>query len=375
MTSQVSGIVQSIRVRENQEVRGGQLLIQIDTTDYALNLADSRAALQRAEVDLEVRLLQDELIEDPELRAARAARARVLTGVSAAEVNVLRAEIEMEKTRVTAPFAGRIADLEVVEGQYVGGGTELFTVVTLDPIKVSVSVLETAVVNLEEGRGASMVFSAMPDTTFTSRIEYINPVVDLQTNTTRVTVLLPNADGRIRPGMYADARLEARQVPDVVLVPRSAIRETEDRRSHLFVEQDGRAKWIYVPLGRMNETLVELLGEPGSQEWVEPGWTVLIDGHQSIIHDAARPAGRGMCGRRRKAYAMSSATNGRSRVTRVFTEKPRSCVSRRGRAPRARGHGAAGGDARRRGRERDCTVRPADAAGPRGEGPDAPGGP
>ncbi len=287
VTAQVSGIVQSIRVRENQQVRAGELLIRMDTTDYALNLADARAARERAEVDFEVRLLQDEMIEDPELRAARAARARILTGLSAAEVNVRRAEIEMAKTRVTAPFAGRIADLKVVEGQYVGGGTELLTVVTIDPIKVSVSALETAVVDLEEGRGASMVFSALPDTTFTGRIETINPKVDLETNTTRVTVLLPNPNGRIRPGMYADARLEARQVPDVILVPRSAIRETEDRRTHLFVEQEGRAKWIYVPLGRMNETLVELLGEPGSQEWVEPGWTVLIDGHQSIIHDAA----------------------------------------------------------------------------------------
>ncbi len=286
VSAQVSGIVQSIHVRENQVVRRGQLLIQIDTTDYALNLADARAAKARAEVDYQVRLLQDEMIEDPELRAARAERARILTGLSQAEASLRRAEIEMEKTRVTAPFAGRIADLKVVQGQHVGGA-ELLTVVTIDPIKVSVSVLETAVVNLEEGRGASMVFSALPDTTFFGRIETINPVVDLQTNTTRVTVLLPNPDGRIRPGMYADARLEARQVPDVILVPRSAIRETEDRRTHLFVEQDGRAKWIYVPLGRMNETLVELLGEPGSQEWVEPGWTVLIDGHQSIIHDAA----------------------------------------------------------------------------------------
>lgn len=286
LTSQVSGIVQSIHVRENQQVRAGQLLIQIDTTDYALNLADARAAKERAEVDYEVRLLQDEMIQDPELRAARAERARILTGLAAAEVNLQRAEIEMAKTRITAPFAGRVADLDVVAGQHVGGA-ELLTVVTIDPIKVSVSVLETAVVDLEEGRGASMVFSALPDTTFTGRIETINPIVDLQTNTTRVTVLLPNPDGRIRPGMYADARLEARQYPDRILVPRTAIRETEDRRSHLFVEQDGRAKWIYVPLGRMNEYLVELLGEPGSQEWVEPGWTVLIDGHQSIIHDAA----------------------------------------------------------------------------------------
>ena len=254
----------------------------------ALNLADARAAGCRARRSTtQVRLLQDEVIADPELRAARAERARVLTGLSEAELGLRRAEIEMEKTRVTAAFGGRIADLKVVEGQYVGAGTELFTLVTIDPIKVSVSVLETAVVDLVEGRGATMVFSALPDTTFFGRIETINPVVDLQTNTTRVTVLLPNPEGRIRPGMYADARLEASQVPDVILVPRTAIRETEDRRTHLFVAQDGRAKWIYVPLGRMNEQLVELLGEPGSQEWVEPGWTVLIDGHQSIIHDAA----------------------------------------------------------------------------------------
>ena len=287
LTAQVSGRVQSIRVRENQEVGRGRLLIRIDTTDYALNLADAQANWQRADVDYQVRLLQDEVIEDPELRARRAERARVLTGLSGAEVALRRAEIEMEKTRVTAPFAGRIADLKVVEGQYVGAGTELLTVVTLDPIKVSVSVLETAVVGLVEGRGVTMTFSSLPDTTFVGRIETINPKVDLDTNTARVTVLLPNPDGRIMPGMYADARIEAHQIPDVIQVPRTAIRETEDRREHLFIAENGRAKWVYVPTGRKSEFMVQLLGRPGTPEWVEPGSIVLIDGHQSIAHDGA----------------------------------------------------------------------------------------
>ena len=285
ISAQVSGVVQRVRVRENQRARGGQLLIQIDTTEYALSLAESRAALGRAQIDYEVRLLQDDVLDDPELRASRAERARFVTGLAQAEVNLQRAEIDMRKTRVTAPFAGRIADLKVVEGQYVSAGTELLTVVTLDPIKVVVSVLETAVVDLVEGRGATMVFSALPDTTFTGRVETINPKVDLDTKTARVTVLLPNPDGRIVPGMYADARVEARQFPDVIQVPRTAIRETTDRRTHLFVAENGRAKWIYVPLGRMSHEMVELLGQPGSPEWVEPGWTVLIRGHQSIIHD------------------------------------------------------------------------------------------
>jgi len=287
ISAQVSGIVQSVRVRENQTVAGGQVLIQIDTTEYALDLATSRAALGRAQVEYEVRLLQDERIEDPEVRARRAERARFLTGFSQAEVDLRRAELQMEKTQVVAPFGGRIADLRVVEGQYVAAGEELLTVVTIDPIKVSVGVLETLLVDLEEGRLVSLVFAALPDTTFVGRVETINPKTDLQTQTTRVTVLLDNPGGRIRPGMYANAQVEARQIPNAIIVPRSSIRETEDRRTHVLVLEDGRAKWVYVPLGEMNDEVVQLLGEPGSQFWVEPGSIVLTDGHQSIIHDAA----------------------------------------------------------------------------------------
>lgn len=287
LTAQVSGVVQSVRVRENQQVQAGELLIRIDTTEYALDLAASRASLGRATVDYQVRLLDDEMLEDSVLRADRAEIARYTTGLAQAEVDYRRAQLNMEKTRITAPFGGRIADLRVVEGQYVGAGTELLTVVTLDPIKVSVSVLEAHVVQLEEGRLAHLDFLAMPDTVFEGTVETINPIVDLETNTTRVTVLLPNPDARIRPGMYADALVEAQKIPDVIQVPRTAIRETDDRRTHLFVYKEGRAEWVYVPLGRQNETMVELLGEPGTQFWVEPGSIVLVEGHQSIIHDGA----------------------------------------------------------------------------------------
>lgn len=287
LTAQVSGIVQSVRVRENQQVGSGELLIRIDTTEYALDLAASRASLGRATVDYQVRLLDDEMLEDSVLRADRAEIARYTTGLAQAEVDLQRAQLNMQKTRITAPFGGRIADLRVVEGQYVGAGTELLTVVTLDPIKVSVSVLEAHVVQLEEGSQAHLDFLAMPDTVFVGRVETINPIVDLETNTTRVTVVLPNPDARIRPGMYADALVEAQKIPDVIQVPRTAIRETDDRRTHLFVYKDGRADWVYVPLGRQNDTMVELLGEPGTQFWVEPGSIVLVEGHQSIIHDGA----------------------------------------------------------------------------------------
>lgn len=285
LTARASGIVASVQVRENQQVSAGRLAVQIDTTEYALEVAAKEAALRKAEADYRTRVLFDEELEDPEVRRRRDLLARANVGLDQAEVDHRRAQLELEKTAARAPFGARVADLRVVEGQFVREGDELLTVVDIDPVKVSVEVLATEVVHLAEGRAASLVFTAFPGQTFTGQIETINPVVDPQTNTARVTVHIPNPDGRIKPGMYAEADLEAQQFPDRILVPKTAIRETDDRRDFLFVLEDGRAKWRYVTVGMENDYYVELL--EGDVDWVAPGEVVLVDGHQMLPHDAA----------------------------------------------------------------------------------------
>ncbi len=286
LTARVGGIVSAVRVRENQAVGGNEMVIRIDTTEYALEVANREAALRKAEADYRTRVLFDEELEDPAVREQRAILARAQMGLDQAEVEYRRARIQLDKTAVRAPFGGRVANLKVVAGQFVRESEELLTVVDIDPIRVAVEVLATEVVHLAEGRAASLVFTAFPGQSFTGRIETINPVVDPQTNTARVTVHIANPDGRIKPGMYAEADLEARQFPDRILVPRTAIRETDDRRYFLFVVEDGRAKWRYVTPGMENAYYVELV-ENQETEMVAPGETVLIDGHQMLPHDAA----------------------------------------------------------------------------------------
>ncbi len=285
LTARASGIVASVPVRENRAVSSGQLMVQIDTTEYALEVAARFAALQKARVDYQTRVIGDDQLDDPEVRARRDQLARAVTGLDEAEVAHRRAVLDLEKAAVRAPFGGRVADVMVVPGQFVREGDELLTVVDLDPIKVAVQVLGTEVVYLDEGRAATLDFTAFPDRPFYGRIETINPVIDPETNTARVTVHIENADGRIKPGMYAEADLEAQQFPDRILVPRTAILETADRRTHLFVLEDGRAKWRYVTPGLENEQLVELID--GDEDWVAPGEIVLVDGHYYLPHDAA----------------------------------------------------------------------------------------
>jgi RND family efflux transporter MFP subunit len=291
ITAQVEGVVQAVPIRENQTVAAGAGLIQIDTMEHALSLAQARADLLAADTDYRQRILFNDEIEDPAVRAERERIARSTSGLDQAEVVMRQAELQLARARVTAPFGGRVADLLVVEGEYITAGTEMLTIVDLDPIKVEVQVLEAELGALSEGRGAEVTFAAFPDEIFEGAIETINPVVDPDTRTGRVTVLLQNREGRIKPGMYAEVSLDAEAIPDRILVPRSAILERGEgrRRPMLFVYEEGpqgaMAKWRYVNPGRENETHVEILVDGPEQGMVEPGEIVLTDGHHYLAHD------------------------------------------------------------------------------------------
>jgi len=151
-----------------------------------------------------------------------------------------------------------------------------------------VQVLEGEIGFIVPGRRAALSFAAFPGQTFAGVVVAINPVVDQKTRTARVSVSVPNPQARLLPGMYARVALAAQRLPDRLLVPRTAILE-RDHKNLVFVfdgEGDtGLAKWRYVTTGLQNDSLVEIV--PGEEtELVQPGEIVLVDGHQTLMHDA-----------------------------------------------------------------------------------------
>jgi RND family efflux transporter MFP subunit len=283
LTAEVSGRIDRVPVRESQRVASGAVVVAVDPIDYELALQEAQARKARAEADYRERTLFDQTLE-PEIRAERELAARIRSGLDEVELGLRKAQLDLERTRVRTPFAGRVASLHVVPGQLVRAGDELMTLVDLDPIKVQVQVLEGELAHIHPGARAQVRFSAFPDQAFTGTVETINPLVDEQTRTARVTILVPNRDGRILPGMYARVELEAQRIPDRIMVPRTAILE-RDRRTMLFVHEDGRAKWRYVTAGLQNEHFVEIREHPET-DMVRPGEMVLTAGHFTLTHDA-----------------------------------------------------------------------------------------
>jgi membrane fusion protein, multidrug efflux system len=289
--TRTAGVVEAVLVRENQAVQRGDLLVQLDTTEAAMELAQARAALTTAQVAFEERMLYaGELLSDEE-RAERSRIVRATSGLEEAEVRVMRAEMELEWTRIRAPFSGRVADLEAVEGTFVSSGSEVLTLVQVDPLKVEVNVLEGELTFMAEGRRADVRFAGLPQEVFQGRVESVNPIVDPETSSARVTLVIANPGGRVRPGMYARVNVDAQSYADRVLIPRGAVVERgEGRRQVVFMlrnpDEDGRgvAEWRYVTTGFRNDALVEIVENPDTS-MLEPGEIVLVDGHHYLAHD------------------------------------------------------------------------------------------
>lgn len=340
LTAQVGGTLERLRVKEGDFVREGQILMDLDDEQYRLDLDNARANLleaqaryaanveQRDEVTRSGLSLPRATIDEAELaeverrfrraeqefRAGRMAletfreidleyqTARILAGkergniqkaeVTRYQIAVQRAERNLERTKVKAPFAGRIADMEVVPGQYVGPATALLTLLDVSTMRVEVDVLESEIAPLVPGRRAEVQFTALSDEKFTGHIVSVNPVIDSQTRTGRVTLVLENPEGKITPGMFARARIFSRDIPNVLMVPLEAIVERDDRTLVFAVEQSDDpdrpdiVKWRYVQLGERNDTHVVVYPTDNPNEGVRPGMLVCVEGHVSLQHDS-----------------------------------------------------------------------------------------
>ncbi len=290
--SEASGRINRVFHKENDFVRAGDTLIMLDTTELVFALKQSLYALNRAEISLKNQLISDHLIADPAVRKERENNAMMSSGVVDARLNLEKARMEYAKAATRAPIAGKIANLKVVAGQRVGGGTELMTVAAMDPIRVQAEVLQSDIGKLKVGNQARLTFASYSDTMYTGVIESINPIVDPALRTARVTVTVRNSRGLIVPGMTARVEIQSQTYENRLLVPKNAILQRSDGRDMLFVyipnkdgAADGRTDWRYVAIGLRNNDFYEIVpGTDGSQKMVEPGEIVLVGGHYTIEH-------------------------------------------------------------------------------------------
>ncbi len=287
LTAEAGGRVARVPVQENQRIAAGAVVLQLDTTDFVMDLTRARNALQQSMQTYREQTLDLDEITDPTIRAQRDSAIRIKFGLPSAQLNLTAAQMAYDRSTLKAPFDGRIANVEVIPGQRIGAGTEIATLIDLDPMRIEAEALEADIGLIAPGATARVTFAALGDQEFVGRVATINPIVGAA-RTARVTIILPNPNGKILPGMTAKARLEAQKFPDRIIIPLDAVLTTADGRDRVFVAlkkgDKTVADWRYVTLGRRNDREVELL--PNDQSPMpKDGDIVITKGHYTLAHD------------------------------------------------------------------------------------------
>jgi len=286
LRAETQGTVAEVAVRPGDRVERAQVLVRLDPRPFDVAVRQAEASLGEAQIRLQEALVGDDPHDSTEAARRRREGARIRAGVSGAEARLEGARLDRERATIAAPFGGVADRVGVVVAQRLAAGEEIVRLVDLGSLIIEASVLEHDLPYVRTGGQAMVVPSASPDTRYRGTIEAVLPVVDTATRAGRVLVRVRTADGRLRPGMYADVQLEASRLVGRVLVPAGAVIE-RDGRTLVFRARAGRADWVYVPVGRSNGVETEILADSVSgRPNVGPGDTVLVGGHLTLTHDA-----------------------------------------------------------------------------------------
>ena len=199
-------------------------------------------------------------------------------GLITAWTNLERARLTLEQTRLYAPLDGHIVDLKLSLGSWIKNGEEVLRLIDLDQVVVNSRVLESEMRHIAVGSPAQVIFVAYPDTVYTGTVDVIRSVVDPETGTCEVRILIDNPNFRLKPGMFANAQIAARVYNHRLVVKTDAILN-RDERDVVFVVENGLAKWRYIASDLKNEIYTEILN--GVQE----GDSVIVSGHYNLAHD------------------------------------------------------------------------------------------
>ena len=241
VTSLGGGRVVDLKVKLGDSVKKGQTLLVISSPDLAAAMSDyqkavadevlSRKALERAQ------LLYDKgAIAAKDLETAQDLEDKAKVDVSTAEqhVRVLGADPAHPSPLIDlrAPVAGTIVEQNVAgfEGvKSLDNTPNLFTIADLNEVWVVCDVFENDLGEVHLGDSAEIRLNAFGDRVFRGTVVDISRVLDPNTRSAKVRIVLPNGDGALRPGMFAVAKFRSRKMTDRVVVPATAIMRLHDK--------------------------------------------------------------------------------------------------------------------------------------------------
>ncbi len=212
LKAQTSGVIEQFLVTKGQRIRTGDVIAQLDQGDRQNTLAEARARvkLARSEQQAAATMRQQRLQSQLQLEQAEAA-------LETALAQLTRIELDIEHTRITAPFDAVVKDLPLDIGALVERGDIVTELVDDSAFDVSAQAAQQTLTQLTIGQRVSI--KLITGQTLEGILTFISPVADTQTRSFRVEARVQNTDGTIAAGVSSTISIPVEQVEAVFISP------------------------------------------------------------------------------------------------------------------------------------------------------------
>ncbi len=282
-----------------QPVRRGQSLAELQSVEVGQararrTAAQARAELARKTVERKRGLAAERIVSQGELQRTEAEAAEAEAELRAAESSLAALGVGGgggSAFTLASPIAGTVLERTAVRGRSVGPSEPLFRIGDLSRLWLVVQAPERDAVRMRPGASAEVTLAALPGQTLRGTVEWVGREVDAHSRTVPARIVLPNADGRLRPGMFATAWVETgAQGEPVVTVPATALQRMDDQWVVFLPRGTGREGQFEV---RPVERGRDLGDEVAILSGLKPGETVVDEGSFVLRAEAGKKEGGG----------------------------------------------------------------------------------
>ena len=218
VSSEVNGIVSDIAFESGQRVDKDQVLIRLDDSIdiAALEALQADQALAEVQFKRVQGLMEKSVTSKSEFDEAQAR-------FDAARARVRQQEAVIRRKVIRAPFAGLAGIRKVDLGEFIEVGDAIVSLQQLAPIYVDYTLPERYLSRIETGQSVTATFDAVPGRIFEGKVSAVDSGIDIGTQTLKIRATLDNAEGLLRPGMFAEVETVTGDARPVQTLPRTAI--------------------------------------------------------------------------------------------------------------------------------------------------------
>ena len=285
ISPEISGKVKAMHVCIGDQVKQGDLLVEIDDEARQIALTQKKALLKKAEATRKKSLkdaqkggslFKQGVISDSESDDIELGKQIADADLDLARADVMKAEKELRDTKILAPFDGTVALEDIEIGKMVTPGQNLLTLVDISQVKIVVTVSELDITKLSVGSHVEIIIDSLPGKPCMGKVATVGLKADDATRTYPVEIIVTNEGEILLPGMISRVTIATKKPKEVIMIPKTAVASKKGQMVTYVMNQ-----------GKVEQRRVHLGQEQGEQVIVEKG---LEAGDMLVVSGVVDPA-------------------------------------------------------------------------------------